>query len=310
MVAAGDTDVVAIVDPVEGRALDLARKHGLRCPGFTSLEQALSAARAGCSVLAEKPVALSHCVGRAIAELMDGAGLSCWVMQNRRYYPGIRSMRDAVRKGMLGVVSPVTVEHVLGGGRSRRGNSRQVMPYPILWDMAIHALDGVRFVLGTEAVSVSAMTDNPSWSPYDGATMASCSFKMADGTVFWYRGSLFAEGFLTTYNWNWRVLGSVGSGWWDGKSDGMEMSPSGHDAARSGAPPEPDTYPPGSGDYHDACRHEMMDALAAGGQSATAIEDNLHSLAMVSAAILSAERNRTVGLDEIPAAVDRTGAGA
>lgn len=323
-----DCELVALVDPVEEQAAGLAERNSLSCPRFGDLADALAAVRAnvvldvtpptqhrrvatlaaeaGCAVLAEKPLALSLSEAGAIAEMMDKAGLFYAVMQNRRYYPGLQALRAAVADGILGEVALVTVELFLSGrarpGRPRRPGFRDAIPQILLWDMGIHAFDGARTVLGHNAVAAVAQTGNPAWARQSGDTMASCSFEMGDGATFWYRGALWGGATPNNFNGVWRVVGSQGTAYWDGRSEvaQLDLVPS----ESSGEGPEVYEAPPrtggvGHGDHHDTCFEEMIGALASGTASATAIGDNLHSVAMVEAAITSAEQGRRVALDEV-----------
>lgn len=322
-----DCQLVGLVDPVPGQAVGLAERKDLSCPVFTELSDALAAvdarvvldvtpptehrtiatlaAEAGCAVLAEKPLALSLSDGLAIARLMDKAGLFYAVMQNRRYYPGLQALRAAVADGVLGEVSLVAVELFLRGrpraGRPARSGFRDAIPQILLWDMGIHAFDAARTVLGRDAVAASAQTGNPPWARQSGDTMASCTFEMDGGATFWYRGALWGGPAPNNFNGVWRAIGSQGTAYWDGRSDVAQLDlvssePPGDGLEVYEAPPRSGLV--GHGDHHDTCFDEMMTALASGAVSATAIGDNLRSVAMVEAAIASAQQGRRVALDD------------
>lgn len=328
-----DCEFVAVVDPLEGRASELAARYCLGCPAFTRLGDALArvdanlvldlsppdqhlavateAAKARCCVLAEKPLASSLLEGLAIAERMAEGGGAYAVMQNRRYYPGLRSLRRVIAEGLIGEVSFVAVDLFRA---PRPGGFREKMAQPLLWDLGIHAFDATRYLLGADAVSVSAFTANPSWSWYEGDALADCVFQMSNGAVLAYRGSMCAAGFSTTFNGAWRVVGSLGTACWDGQSEAVEVESASEDRSRTEfrAPPDDrniDSDLAALGSYHGACFHEMITALVAGRRSATDIEDNLHSMAMVEGAVLSAEQGRTVRLNELGPLVVGRGAG-
>ena len=66
---------------------------------------------------------------------------------------------------------------------------------------------------------------------------AICIFELADGSVFSYRGSWSAEGFGTSWNGSWRVVGTAGTALWDGEGDPVAEiahSPGGAGAAVPG----------------------------------------------------------------------------
>ena len=121
-----ELEVVGLVDIEPEAAAARAAEAGLKVPHFTELAPALeqteptvvcdvtipeahagvagAALRAGCHVASEKPMAHSLEAARATSALAAAAGLNYAVMQNRRYRPAIRAVRDIVASGALGVV--------------------------------------------------------------------------------------------------------------------------------------------------------------------------------------------------------------
>jgi predicted dehydrogenase len=121
---------------------------------------------------------------------------------------------------------------------------------------------------------------------------------MSDGSVFTYRGSWCAEGFPTSWEADWRVIGSRGTARWDGASmpaaEVVDETASGFfrpvrrvEAAASWQGRE----------GHDGCLDEMFAALEEGRPAETDCRDNLRSMAMVFGAIESAKTGRKVKLD-------------
>src|SRR5690606_11132473 len=77
--------------------------------------------------------------------------------------------------------------------------------------MTIHHFDLARMFCGCRAVSVYAEEFNPAGSWYQGDAAAHCLFEMEDGIRFTYRGSWCAEGCHTSWNGNWRIIGTRGT---------------------------------------------------------------------------------------------------
>ena len=219
------------------------------------------------------------------------------VMQNRRYLPGITTMRDLVADGALGEVLHVCVDMFLWHEGVR--DYLKAMASPLLEDMSIHPFDAMRAVTGLRPLSVDATEWTASTSLMPGNAAAVCTWRLEGGAVFSYRGSWIARGLATTYDGAWRIGGTHGSLAWDGRET-VELERWTDVALVDAKPAERRTIelePPV--DFgHTAALDAMLDALARGEQPATAASDNVASIAMVAAALQSARERRTVTLDE------------
>jgi predicted dehydrogenase len=72
------------------------------------------AARHGCHVLGEKPLAESMPSARAALASADAAGLVYAVMQNRRFDPNIRALRAFLASGAIGQVTTLQSDFFIG----------------------------------------------------------------------------------------------------------------------------------------------------------------------------------------------------
>lgn len=246
----------------------------------------------GCDVLSEKPMANSMAEAEALLALARSQGRLHAIVQNRRHLPGIRLIKALIDSGELGQITGLHADFFLG---PHFGGFREEMDHVLLLDMAIHTFDAARFLLPSEPVGVYCQESNPAGSWYAHGASANALFDCADGSVFSYRGSWCAEGAPTSWESGWRITGTRGSVLWDGnlQIDG---------AVRDGDagffyPTRPVTLPsvpdlPAEGhagvilDFITA-RREARDPLSVN-------SDNIRSLAMVFAAIESAERGQRV----------------
>lgn len=123
--------------------------------------ETLIAARHGKHVLTEKPMALSAAQGREMAEACRTAGVKFMVGHMLRFSPLVRRMHELVSSGALGDITAVRAEFFYDAGISHRRwlwNAAEAGGGP-LFDVGIHCLDTVRFVLGDpEAAEVTGMT--------------------------------------------------------------------------------------------------------------------------------------------------------
>jgi predicted dehydrogenase len=241
----------------------------------------------GCHVLAEKPLAASLDAAKRIVAGGKAAGKTHAVMQNRRYLPGIRRVKALLDSGAIGHPTELHADFYVG---AHFGGFRDEMRHVLLLDMAIHTVDQARFLGGVDPVAVNAVEWNPHGSWYRHDASALLLAEMSDGVRFSYRGSWCAEGLGTTWEASWRVIGGGGTILWDGGANLRAEHATGEGFVRAtraiDVPPET-ALPLAS---HAGCIDDMFRALASGGKPPTAGDDNIKSLALVHAAIASAER--------------------
>ena len=251
------------------------------------------ALRRGLPVLGEKPLAQTLPEALDLAALAERSGQLFAVSQSRRHSRGLARLRTRVRE--LGGAGTLAVTFARA---PRFGGFRERMAHVLLLDMAIHAFDAARFVLDADPVTVSCEEWNPDWSWYDGAAAAAAVFVMTGGTRFGYSGSWCSPGEQTSWDGWWYAGTPTGSVRWDGVGDPVSEPPA--DPVRT----LPDTTDPPEG--IDAALAGFVRALRTGVAPPGAARDNLWSLAMVHAAIASAESGRRVDVAEL---VARAGAG-
>jgi predicted dehydrogenase len=101
----------------------------------------------------------------------------------------------------MGRISAVSVEFHKG---PHFGGFREAMPYPLIIDMSIHHFDLMRYLIGSDAVSVYGRSWNPAWSWFKGDASASVMVAFENGVTASYNGSWCATGRETSWNGNWR----------------------------------------------------------------------------------------------------------
>jgi len=253
----------------------------------------LTALAHGCHVLGEKPLADSPANARRMIEAANKAGKIYAVIQNRRYDPAIRRIKRFLSSGAIGRIGTVHCDFMIG---AHFGGFRDRMQHVLLLDMAIHTLDAARFLIGVDPAAVIAKEWNPAGSWFDHDASAFAAFDMANGCVYTYRGSWCAEGLNTSWECDWRFIGELGTITWDGR-DGIKaqvVSQLGgfQSKLKDLEPPPPD--PSDKRDGHLGLIKEFIGCVRSGGVPETICTDNVKSLAMVLAAIESAETNQKV----------------
>ncbi len=249
------------------------------------------ALRAGCHVIGEKPMASSMAEARRMVRASEESGKLYMVSQSRRWDAKHDQVARVVRGGRLGELTTINCDFYIG---AHFGGFRDEMPSPLILDMSIHHFDLARFMTGADPVSVYCKEFNPKGSWYKGDPAASAIFEMSDGVVFSYRGSWCAEGCPTSWNGDWRFIGTQGSLVYE-----RDQPPRGQVVANHTGfsrklkdlkvPAERVKYLA----MHGALR-EMLTFLRTGRLPQTECHDNIKSLAMVFAAMESSRKGRKV----------------
>jgi len=287
-----DTDLAAVLDQTRPDAV-----FDTTVPAAHH-EVTLTALAAGCHVLGEKPMAADMDQARAMVAAARDAGKTYAVIQNRRFRGPIRSLGAFLADGPVGNLHTANADFYID---AHFGGFRQVMEHVLLLDMAIHSFDQARFLLGSDPVRVLAheWTD-PGQDAFEHGSSAQATFVMDDGAIFNYRGSWCAPGCNTAWECDWRLVGNRGTVCWDGK-EGFRcqvLAPAEGDERPFRRPLEEVAVP--MCEYHEArVSHagviaEFVDAVPENRDPETVCHDNVKSLAMVHAAIASAERGTWV----------------
>jgi predicted dehydrogenase len=288
--ATADAAATALGRPVATGtdAVQLAAATGARAVVDATVPEAhhrvtTEALFAGLDVLGEKPVAATVAEALSLAAASQVTGRLFMVSQSRRWNPQLFALR-AMAEG-LGSLGTLTTEFFRA---PRFGGFREEMAHPLLVDMAIHAFDSARFLLGSEPVSAYCETHNPPWSWYAGDAAATAVFAMEGGARYTYTGSWCSPGAQTSWNGVWRLSGEKGSAHWDGDHDPV-LDAEAEAASRPTAP------------YSgiEGALLVFTDALRTGVPPMGEVHENVLSLAMVEAAVRSAETGQRVLLDDV-----------
>jgi predicted dehydrogenase len=310
-----DTEVVAWVDirhDAAAQAADELGLSGVHCsmdlvraiaesnPDFVvdvtipeaHCDVTLAALAAGLPVIGEKPMAHSMEHARQMVAASEKANKLYMVSQSRRYDARIQAFRHLIENqvGPLGILNS---DFYIG---AHFGGFRDQMKSPLLLDMAIHTLDAARYISGGDPVAVYCEEFNPSWSWYKGNVSATAIFEMTGGLRYTYRGSWCAEGRHTSWEGEWRAVGPKGSATWDGHNAPVAdtvVETAGFHSKTETHTEEPDANVPSgiAGSLRD-----FLNALKTGVTPMGECHDNIKSLAMVFAAIESAETEQRVAV--------------
>jgi predicted dehydrogenase len=256
----------------------------------------LTALQHGCHVLGEKPMAPDLATARRMVAAAERSGRLYVVSQSRRWVTAHERIRRAVASGAIGTVTNLDCGFWLA---AHFGGFRDRMAHPLLLDMAIHHLDMARFLTGLDAVSVLAREHLPAGSWWDGAPAAAAIFELTGNVQFSYSGSWAAEGCHTGWNGDWRIVGTGGSIVYRGDALHAEVVDGPGDGLMLGHRPlELDGPTLGKEEMHGSLAEFLAD-LREGRRPQCECHDNFASLAMVHAAVASAEAGRVLAVETL-----------
>ena len=346
--------LVAVADEVPGRAAEAAARYGfasstgdwrtlaldprvqavsITAPNFLHREMGVELARAGKHIWIEKPVGLTSADAIAVAAAVRDAGVHGAVGFNYRNAPAVEAARDLIASGEIGAVTHARCRffsdyaaHPEGAlswrfERARGGSG-------VLGDLAAHAADLVRFLLGEiESLVADTAIFVPSRARPTGATSGhtraaggelgrvenedyvSAQLRMASGARAILEASRVAVGEQNAYGfevhgtrgavfWDYRRMGelavSTGTAYQDQAVSTIQIGPSHGDYA---------AFQPGSAngmgldDLKVIEAHRFIRSISDGKPHGTTLDDAVASAHVLDALSESAQRRTWVDLD-------------
>jgi predicted dehydrogenase len=257
---------------------------------------AIAAFNQGCHLLTEKPLADSREHAAAIISAARRANRRHAVVQNRRYLAEVRRIRRFLDSGAIGAPTSIHADFFVA---PHFGGFREEMNHILLLDMAIHTFDAARYMVNGEPKSVLCQEWEPKNSWWQQGSSAMAMFDLGHGIVFTYRGSWCADGFRSSWESSWRIVGERGSLIWDGFDDfRAERTTKVREGLFDQIEPVviPSLDPADRVGGHLGVMQDFVAAIEKGGEPETSGTDNIKSLAMVFGAIESAETGRRLAI--------------
>ncbi|RPJ57704.1 MAG: gfo/Idh/MocA family oxidoreductase [Acidobacteria bacterium] len=162
----------------------------LASPPAVRARQAIQALNAGLGVLIETPVAASLTEAAEVFDFGRRVNKPVIVARSSRFGWAQGRLRDFVRQGRLGRITHVSVSDRRKAA-SENGWTTEVEHVQLL-DRGVDQFDGLRSVLGLNAVSLMTETRKAPWSPYRHGSTTQSMIEMEQGVHVQYHGSLTA----------------------------------------------------------------------------------------------------------------------
>jgi len=260
-------------------------------------EVTLTALNNKCHILGEKPMADSIENAKKMLKASKDNDRIYAVIQNRRYTDNIIKYKNLIDTKDIGEITTLNADFYMGIRFSSEDkiDFRDKMDHVLLLDMAIHSFDEARFISGKDPVSVYCHAWNPKGSWYAHGASAQVIFEMSDGMVFNYRGSWCADGLATSWECDWRAIGTKGTAKWDGNEAIVAQVSTGDNKfskeTKDLEVPETEKL---ESQGHKALIKEFLHCIDTGEKPQTICTDNIKSLQMVHSAIESANTGKKV----------------
>jgi predicted dehydrogenase len=258
---------------------------------------ALAALQAGKHVLMEKPFAPTIAEAQQLVELAEQQRLILMISQNYRFIPTVEAVVPLVREQILGRVSSVNIDfRRYANNAPVETNPHYRIWHPLLADMSIHHFDLMRLVLGQDAVQVTCKLWNPSWSHFVSPPAGVATITFEDGTIVNYRGNWVSPVPYTNWSGEWSMECEKGEIFWTGRGergDRVTLRSPGEEKT------SPVTLPTLQYADRSGSLHAFYEAVRTGVQPASSGRDNLKTLALMLAAIKSAETGLPVDIPQM-----------
>jgi predicted dehydrogenase len=231
--ALGATHIV-VVDPVAERLREIAEKFGVKTsesfaatleagadavlicsPTSLHLEQALMAARAGCHLFIEKPIAETLARTDELLAEIERRSLHSLVGCNFRFHPGLQRVKTLLAERAIGNVVSARAQfgqylpdwhpwedYRLGYSASRAKGGGVVLD-------RIHEIDYIQWLLG-DVAEVFAWLGQLSHLEIDTEDTAEILLRFADGPI----GSVHLDYVRRTYDCSLEIVGDLGTIQW------------------------------------------------------------------------------------------------
>jgi predicted dehydrogenase len=264
-------------------------------PSFLHASQAMQVLSAHLAVLVEKPLGLNLADATAVTRRAREVDRPVVVAENYRFFQAERTLRAFLESGVAGRIASAMCIDRRDQSSSSQGPWVKGMDHPFLAEIAVHHFDSFCYLFGTSPVSVFARSYNPPGSDYDHEGGAHALLEFDGGPTVQYTGTFVGSRYQYEL-WLETENGDVRTDrirvWWRPRSQ------------RRFQEVKPQTLPPGEAlRYPRAGMATILDqflgALQRGTPAETSGENNLWTLAMLEAAILSAREGRKVSITEV-----------
>lgn len=264
-------------------------------PSFLHGQHAVQALDAGLAVMVEKPFGCNLAEAQTVVDRAKAGGRPVMVAENFRFFQAERTLRHMLDEGKAGRITGVVCVDRRDQPSETQGPWVKSMENPFLREIAVHHFDSFRYLFNRQPVAIFAASYNPPGSNYDGHAAVNAVIELAGGLPVQYSGTMVAN----RYEYSLWVQGDKGDVWTDRRR--VWWRPKGR---RFFLPVKLISVPKGDEERYPkagtvSLLNQFRDSVIKGEIPETSGEDNLWTLAMVEAGILSVQQGRKVSISEV-----------
>jgi predicted dehydrogenase/predicted AlkP superfamily phosphohydrolase/phosphomutase len=264
-------------------------------PSFLHAQHALQALDAGLAVMVEKPFGCNLAEAQTVVDRARAAGRPVMVAENFRFFRAERTLRHMLDEAVAGRVTGVVCVDRRDQPSETQGPWVKSMEHPFLREIAVHHFDSFRYLFNRKPAAIFAASYNPPGSTYDGHAAVNSVIELDGGLPIQYSGTMVAN----RYEYSLWVQGDKGDIWTDRRR--VWWRPRGQRFFRPirlvSVPKGDEQKYPKAGTV--SLLNQFREAVITGAAPETSGEDNLWTLAMVEAGILSVQQGRKVSISEV-----------
>lgn len=255
----------------------------------------------GMDILSEKPIADTLEGSARVARKVERAGRKMSITMSHRFDQDKTTLREELRADRNGPLDYL-VGRFTSANRKRNswGVFRHQMADPLMIEGAIHHLDILVDLAGSRCTSVSAKTWNPSWGEFGGDSQGLVLMEFDNGVHAFYEGAKSTAVGLNGWGHEYVRAECENATLVMNRRQVSRYTPDGAAGVSPTDGPRPDPVPllerPRWG--HLTLIEDFLDWLDGGPPAPTQVAENLHSTAVMFAAIASSRRGQPVDVAE------------
>ena len=164
--------------------------------------------RAELPVLSEKPIADNYFSAVQMVDRAQREGIPFAIAENYRNFPIVEQVKKYIAAGEIGKIRTIDILFRKDFRTDKRYFKN--LTEPLLYDVAIHHLDLIRYFTDAEAKSVLAQNFNPKQSWFSGNSASYIFVELSDGIAVKYNGNLVVTEKKTDWLGEWIIEGTSG----------------------------------------------------------------------------------------------------
>ena len=246
----------------------------------------------GLHLLGEKPLSDDFDAAKRIVSAGKNANVKHMITQNYRFNALPRTTRRLIEDHKIGEIAQLDVSLYVNWADSP-GSHYVTEPYMFLTDMGIHHFDMMRYTLGADPISAQAITWNLPWGWHQGDACQIILFKFENGVFATHRGIGCTMGHVPAgHNGEWRYEGPKGTLTWEGFDLYQTLNHRQNPTIRKQVDLDDIDGP-------NPVLNEFVRAIKEDREPECNAADNLKSMSMVFAAVLSAKEGREILISDL-----------